>query len=92
MGGSWGVTEVANGLVISFDPWIEVSRSLFMSHCGLFCGCLILFTVMRRLLFLPLLSTKTRRGGDTYYPSTWEAEAVGSRVPGQPGLHNDTVS
>jgi hypothetical protein len=25
-------------------------------------------------------------------PSTWEAEAVGSWVPGQPGLHSETLS
>jgi hypothetical protein len=25
----------------------------------------------------------------TYNPSTWEAEAGGSRVLGQPGLHSD---
>jgi hypothetical protein len=27
-----------------------------------------------------------------YTPSTWEAEAGGSRVQGQPGVHSETVS
>jgi hypothetical protein len=27
----------------------------------------------------------------TYNPSTWEAEAGGSRVQGQPGLHNEIL-
>jgi hypothetical protein len=27
-----------------------------------------------------------------YNPSTWEAEAGGSPVGGQPGLHSDTMS
>jgi hypothetical protein len=27
----------------------------------------------------------------TYNPSIWEAEAGGSKVPGQPGLYNKTL-
>jgi hypothetical protein len=27
-----------------------------------------------------------------FNPSTWEAEAGGYRVPGQPGLHRETLS
>jgi hypothetical protein len=30
--------------------------------------------------------------GHTYNPSTWEAEAGGPRVWGQPGLYSETLS
>jgi hypothetical protein len=33
-----------------------------------------------------------RRAGDLYNPSTWEAEAGGSHVQSQPGLHRNSVS
>jgi hypothetical protein len=30
--------------------------------------------------------------GSLYSPSTWEGEAGGQRVQGQPGLHSETLS
>jgi hypothetical protein len=38
------------------------------------------------------MAVLTRVVAHIYCPSTWEVEAGGCQVPGQPGLHSETVS